>query len=77
MTVKDGKADRQKNVPISETYHHELQAISLIEKKPMKEIVEGYIRKDGRGKMFLERANAGEEPVCGAPIDGTSSVSPQ
>lgn len=61
MTVKDGKADRQKNVPISETYHQELQAISLITRKPMKEIVEGYIREDGRGKIFLEKANAADK----------------
>lgn len=57
MTVKDGKGERQKNVPISETYHRELQAISLIDKKSMKEIVEGYIISDGRGKTLLEKAD--------------------
>ena len=42
-------AEAQKNVPIDETYHDQLKRIAIIDKTSMKNTVQKWIRKDGRG----------------------------
>jgi hypothetical protein len=42
-------AEAQKNVPIDETFHDQLKRIAIIDKTSMKNTVQKWIRKDGRG----------------------------
>jgi hypothetical protein len=42
-------AEAQKNVPIDESYHDQLKRIAIIDKTSMKNTVQKWIRKDGRG----------------------------
>lgn len=46
------------NVPISASYHEQLAAIALVDRKSMKSVVEGMIEADGRGKALVEAMKA-------------------
>lgn len=43
--------EKQKNVPIDETYHDQLARIAILEKTSMKAMVHSWIKKDGRGVL--------------------------
>ena len=57
--------EQQMNVPISKSYHEQLKAIAGVEKKSMKDVVEGWVAKDGRGKEILERTKPIIDEIAG------------
>lgn len=55
-------AEAQKNVPIDETFHDQLKRIAIIDKTSMKNTVQKWIKKDGRGVAPSTKEPRKEEP---------------
>lgn len=53
--------EKQKNVPIDETFHDQLARIAILDKTSMKATVHTWIKKDGRGILQKQPAT---EPVA-------------
>lgn len=74
-------AEAQKNVPIDETFHDQLKRIAIIDKTSMKNTVQKWIRKDGRGvelpvrKQDKQESPVPESKVLPAPKPDTTSNS--
>jgi hypothetical protein len=58
-------AEAQKNVPIDETFHDQLKRIAIIDKTSMKNTVQKWIRKDGRGVEIPVKKQEKEESKHG------------
>ena len=68
-----GKGEPQMNVPISLSYHEQLTAIAMVDKKTRKGVVEAMIEADGRGKALVAAMKAvkakAEEATQPAPSE--------
>lgn len=65
-------AEAQKNVPIDESFHDQLKRIAIIDKTSMKNTVQKWIRKDGRGVEIPVKKQ--EKP--NVPFDGPLNTDP-
>ena len=77
-------AEAQKNVPIDETFHDQLKRIAIIDKTSMKNTVQKWIRKDGRGvELPTRKQDKPESPmmeilaVPGTPDSAMKRVAPE
>jgi hypothetical protein len=62
-------AEAQKNVPIDEPYHDQLKRIAIIDKTSMKNTVQKWIKKDGRGVVTTPKKSEKPESPQNADIE--------